>query len=218
MINDRDGTEARLIQKYAELEGKTILEVGCGNGRASIILSRDAGKLIAIDPDAEQLAIARSNVPGVDFRLGSGESLEFPDRTFDIVAYTFSLHHQESARALKEAHRVLRQDGQVLVIEPSVEGEMHRFFRTFRDEDQCLGETLNSLRDSRIFKLDRSETFCIEWVFDDKEDLYDYFFTHFRMARNPNYIGKMDKILGKKKADKPIVLAEVVTIFSMTKI
>ncbi len=216
MIQDRVGIEAMKIQEYAELEGKSILEIGCGNGRSTAVLARYARKAVAIDPDSGQLAVARVNVPGVDFRQGSGENLEFPDEAFDIVAFTFSLHHQDSTRALKEAHRVLRSGGQALVIEPSVEGEMHRFFRAFRNEDLRLAAARDSLRNSS-FCLDKSETFSIEWIFDDNEDLYDYFFKHNNMARNSEYIGKMDELLGEKRTRRPILLEEIVIIFSLTK-
>ncbi len=218
MEQDRENSEIDTIRKHSDLGGKTVLEVGCGDGRASAMLAPHVKHLVAIDPDAAQLATARANVPGVDFRQGSGENLEFPDGSFDIVAFTFSLHHQDPARALEEAHRVLRPGGQALVIEPSVDGEMHRFFRLFRDEDLRLAATLEYLRNTKRFRVQKSETFNIRWIFDDSEDLYRYFFERNRMARTHEQLDKIDFLLGGKKKDRPIFLTEIVTIFSLTKV
>ena len=216
MEQDRDGKELKMILRYADPRGKHILEVGCGDGRVTAWLAPLAEYLVAIDPDAERLETARANMRGVDFRQGSGESLDFPGESFDIVAFTFSLHHQDPVRALDEAHRVLKRGGRALVIEPSVEGEMHRFFRVFRYEDDKLAVAQAALRNCRL-ALESSETFSLEWVFDDNEDLYDYFFTHNRMPRDSERIEKMDRLLGNKRMNRPIILREAVLIFSLSK-
>jgi ubiquinone/menaquinone biosynthesis C-methylase UbiE len=91
--------------------------------------------LIAIDPDPAAIEEARRVVTGVDFRIGSGEKLDFPNRWFDLVLFTLSLHHQDSKRALQEAQRVLKKDGEILVIEPDAEGEVERVFAVVHNED-----------------------------------------------------------------------------------
>ena len=218
MEQDIDMREIRKIREYVDLGGKDVLEVGCGDGRVSSMLVSHVKSLTAIDPDSERLAIARSKVPGADFRQGVGENLPFPDGSFDIVAYTFSLHHhQDSARALAEAHRVLKPSGQALVIEPSVEGEMHRFFRTFRLEDQQIANALKAIGSSG-FSCEKSETFDILWTFDDAEDVYRYFFQHNKMEWDESYVQKMKVLLGSKAENNPIRLAETVNIFSLIKI
>ena len=94
------------IEEFITLGGKEMLEIGCGAGRLTSSLVPKAGAITAIDPDPAQIALARANVAGVDFRVGSGEQLEFSDRSFDIVFFSYSLHHQKCAAALKEAMRV----------------------------------------------------------------------------------------------------------------
>lgn len=216
MEQDKAGTEYLMIRKHSELRRKKVLEIGCGNGRASATLVKEAQELIAIDPDAGQIEIARKNVPGVDFRTGSGESLEFPNGAFDAVAFTFSLHHQDSVRALAEAYRVMKPGGTLLIIEPSVEGELHRFFRAFRDEDRQIAYALSAIENGP-FSMLSSETFPIEWQFEDNEDLYLYFLEHSKTARTPEWIDKMNSLLGSKVRNRPILLTEMVTIFSLEK-
>jgi len=217
MEQDRERRELAMVLKYARFRGNDVLEVGCGDGRVSGDIARHAKSLVAIDPDAERLEKARRAHPGLDFRIGSGESLEFPDGSFDTVAFTFSLHHQDPAKALEEARRVLRPGGQALIVEPSVEGEMHRFFRAFRDEDADIAEALRAIGRSGL-RLDSSETFTVEWVFEDAEDLYAYFFEHNGTARTAEMVCRLDSLLGGKKGNRPIPLSETVTIFSLTKV
>jgi ubiquinone/menaquinone biosynthesis C-methylase UbiE len=216
MEADRTEAEYRMILKHADLKGKRVLEVGCGSGRASALLAREAGELIAIDPDPELIKTARQEIPAVDFRVGTGEHLEFPDGVFDAVAFTFSLHHQDSSRALSEAYRVLRPGGLVIIIEPSVEGEIHRFFRAFRDEDRQITEALAAIKNSPFTVLG-TETFSIEWRFDDCEDLYFHFLEHAKTPKTDGWIKKMESLLGTKVRDSPLLLNETVTIFSLAK-
>ncbi|MDD4307388.1 MAG: class I SAM-dependent methyltransferase [Thermoplasmata archaeon] len=212
MEQDREKREFAKITEYADLRGKAVLEVGCGNGRASAMLVRAVGTLTAIDPDSELINSAKTSVPGADFLVGSGEALDFPDGKFDAVIFTFSLHHQDSAMALKEAHRVLRPGGQLLIIEPSKEGDVHPFFRMFRNEDRNIENALEAIAASD-FVLDRKETFPLEMRFDDNEDLYDYYFKHFKIEPDPHLVQKMDRLLGDRKSQRPLVMEEMVTIF-----
>jgi ubiquinone/menaquinone biosynthesis C-methylase UbiE len=218
MQQDRERKELTMILRYADLLGRDVLEVGCGDGRASAMMAPYAKSLVAIDPDPARLEKAKADNPDIDFRQGSGENQDFPDESFDIVAFTFSLHHhRDIAKALEEAHRVLRPGGQVLIVEPSAEGEMHRFFSVFRDEDSRLAEARRAIKCSGL-RIGGSETFSLEWTFDDAEDLYSYFFEENRTARTPELVRKMDLLLGEKRSDKPILLSENVMIFSLRKV
>ena len=67
------------IIKYAKLSNKKILEIGSGTGRISSLLSQESNLLIAIDPDENAIKKAQTKVSGVDFRVGSGEKLNFPN-------------------------------------------------------------------------------------------------------------------------------------------
>ena len=43
--------EIGMIERFVDLEGKRILEVGCGSGRMTSLLAERSAKLVAIDPD-----------------------------------------------------------------------------------------------------------------------------------------------------------------------
>ena len=86
---DRDGIEIKKIKEFIKLKNKKALEIGCGNGRLSFLLSKEVKKLIAIDSDKKSIEKAKLKIKNVDFRICSGEDLPFPDDAFDVVFLYF---------------------------------------------------------------------------------------------------------------------------------
>jgi SAM-dependent methyltransferase len=105
--------------------GARVLEVGCGPGHLSIRLARRHGfEVSGLDLDPAMIARARANAdrPGTgdqrrpEFLVGDVATLAFPDRSFDLVVSTLSMHHwADPAAGLAEIGRVLRPGGRALV-------------------------------------------------------------------------------------------------------
>ena len=105
--------------------GARVLEVGCGPGRLSIRLARRHGlDVTGLDLDPSMIDRARANARctggrgerGPSFLVGDVASLAFPDRSFDLVVSTLSMHHWADPTAgLAEIGRVLRPGGRALV-------------------------------------------------------------------------------------------------------
>jgi ubiquinone/menaquinone biosynthesis C-methylase UbiE len=112
-------SDLQKIEEFIQLKEKVLLEVGCGDGRLTALLADKAAAITAIDTDGSHIEAARKQINGVNFQVGSGEKLGFEDGSFDIVLFSYSLHHQDCTKALAEAKRVLRQDGCILIIEPT---------------------------------------------------------------------------------------------------
>jgi SAM-dependent methyltransferase len=99
-----------------EIEGKDVLELGCGAARWSIELARRSARPVGLDNSSRQLEHARRLIAeaGVDFPLvrASADDVPLPDASFDVVfcdhgAMTFA----DPYRTVPEAARLLRQDG-----------------------------------------------------------------------------------------------------------
>jgi ubiquinone/menaquinone biosynthesis C-methylase UbiE len=106
-------------------DGARVLEVGCGPGRLSILLARRHGlDVTGLDLDPAMIERARRNTARStaehgrqpSFLVGDVAALAFPDRSFDLVVSTLSMHHwADPAAGLAEIGRVLRPAGLALV-------------------------------------------------------------------------------------------------------
>lgn len=131
--------EPEIIEKFygcgspipAALEGKTVLDLGCGSGRDVYLASKlvgPQGRVIGIDMTDEQLAVARKHLdrqmqkfgystPNVEFRKGYIENLAdagIADNSVDVVISNcvFNLATDKSA-VFSEIFRVLKPGGEL---------------------------------------------------------------------------------------------------------
>lgn len=100
----------------------SVLDVGTGPGvlLTEIANARADVHLTGIDPSADMIARAERNVESLTHRatvrVGTVTELPFPDRSFDLIVTSFSLHHWDDvAAAVPELARVLRPGGQLYV-------------------------------------------------------------------------------------------------------
>jgi SAM-dependent methyltransferase len=97
-----------------------LLDVGCASG-ALLWLAREAGfevKGVEIGQGAAKFA---RGVLGLDVFLGQLEQAHFRDREFDVVTMLHSLEHLPNPRrALREIHRVLADDGVLVIVVPNL--------------------------------------------------------------------------------------------------
>jgi 2-polyprenyl-6-hydroxyphenyl methylase/3-demethylubiquinone-9 3-methyltransferase len=98
-----------------------VLELGCGYGRVAQPLARAARLVVGIDTALASLRLARALVPPelpLRFAAMDAARLGFPDRTFDVVACVqngICAFHLDPAALLREAMRVARRPGRVLI-------------------------------------------------------------------------------------------------------
>ncbi len=104
-----------VVQPLA-LEGKDVLEVGCGRGGGAAFLTRyrSPETLIGVDLSPEAIAWCRRHhvLEGVEFREGQAEALPCADSAVDVVVNVESSHcYRSMAGFLSEVARVLRPGG-----------------------------------------------------------------------------------------------------------
>lgn len=105
--------------------GAQVLEVGCGPGHLSIpLVSKHGLDVTGVDLDPAMVERARANAKRTKngdgrrpaFLIGDVASLAFPDRSFDLVVSTLSMHHwADPSAGLAEIGRVLRPGARALV-------------------------------------------------------------------------------------------------------
>lgn len=97
----------------------SLLDIGCGDGGYTKEISQYCKKVIAIEPEALFLNIAKreNTKDNITYKQMSGDSLEFADNSFDTVIARKILHHSKTwQKIIKEAVRV--SSGLVLLEEP----------------------------------------------------------------------------------------------------
>jgi 2-polyprenyl-3-methyl-5-hydroxy-6-metoxy-1,4-benzoquinol methylase len=70
--------------------------VGCGDGRLTVPVAREAASVLAFDADEEAVAAARNELPNaladrVTYRVASATEIEIPRSQYDIVLFSWSL-------------------------------------------------------------------------------------------------------------------------------
>ncbi|MEE4264463.1 MAG: class I SAM-dependent methyltransferase [Desulfobacteraceae bacterium] len=205
-------SDLQKIEEFIQLNGKVLLEVGCGKGQLTVLLVDKAAAITAIDPDGSSIEAARKQVNGVDFQVGSGEKLAFADGSFDIVIFSYSLHHQDYIKALAEAKRVARQDGHIIVIEPACDGEFTLLVSVFEKDEPLRLERTWAYINSGMFNILGKNSYCVDHPYADEQALYDYFTTNFMAEPDDRAVEKMDAILRSKKSDRPIIIKDTVNI------
>lgn len=111
----------RRIVTSASLRDKRLLEIGCGPGVDLVQLAAAGARVTAIDLTPEAVSLARQHlaVRGLTATVleANAEQLPFEEGTFDVVYSHGVLHHTvDTQRALHEVRRVLRPDGQAVIM------------------------------------------------------------------------------------------------------
>jgi ubiquinone/menaquinone biosynthesis C-methylase UbiE len=90
---DPEGFERKTLHKLADFAGKTVLEIGCGEGRLTWKYAASAKQVIGFDPDHASVRVARADCthPHVHFANASARWIPFPRETFDIAILAWSL-------------------------------------------------------------------------------------------------------------------------------
>ncbi len=132
--------EARLLERLGgRVEGKRVLEIGCGRGVGTeIIFERFGAREVHafdVDPDMiEQARIGLSAYSPDRLKLAVGDvtAIEAPDASFDAVFDFAIIHHVPNWKdAVCEVARVLKPEGLFFFEEVTSYALGRWFYRTF---------------------------------------------------------------------------------------
>jgi len=107
--------DAVLLAEAGNVEGRLILDLGCGEGRFSRLLSARGATAVGLDPILPMLQAARRAGGSERYIQGTGESLPFANAHFDlVVAYLSLVDITDYRAAITEAARVLKRGGRLI--------------------------------------------------------------------------------------------------------
>jgi len=162
--------EMEVYNQLLELDGKAILELGCGRAEITRAIATDGinRRVTALEVDEIQHRnhLAIDDLPNVEFIMAGAEDIPFADNSFDVVFMFKSLHHvplELMDRALQEIHRVLRPGGHAYISEPVFAGDFNDLLKLFHNEEKVRQAAFNAVKhavDSGLLAL-ASETFFL---------------------------------------------------------
>ncbi|ORW53721.1 fatty-acid O-methyltransferase Mtf2 [Mycolicibacterium peregrinum] len=134
-LAESDERNRYFIQLYhatatqVDIQGKRVLEVGCGHGGGASYLARTLHPATYTGLDLNPSAIAfcqkRHKLKDLDFVQGTAEDLPFADNTFDALINVESSHlYPQFERFLTEVSRVLRPGGYFLYTDARLLGDI----------------------------------------------------------------------------------------------
>ncbi len=125
-----------ILNVIGNLKDKKILDVGCGFGRESIILSKKGALVTAIDISDKSIEVAKisassQGINNIDFKVLKVENLDC-EKKFDIIFCRGSLHHFYDVKGvIKHLYRCLKNEGIIIAQEPKAENPIAVIGRKF---------------------------------------------------------------------------------------
>ncbi|GIO92975.1 class I SAM-dependent methyltransferase [Paenibacillus lactis] len=182
-----------LLTGYLSRRPSLVVDLGCGTGLSSFVWKDAADRIIGVEPNddmrgkalaklqslTEQGADGHAQSGAITFVSGYSNQLALPDWAADIITCSQSFHWMEPASTLKEAARVLREEGVFAAYDcdwpPSltwrIEHAYHELIRLADDiidrrvnpEDQAYkgdkNEHLKHIRESGLFRFSKEIVF-----------------------------------------------------------
>lgn len=119
-IREDDGRVQFILK---EIQGKKLLDVGCGLGRILKIIQKEKPEIEISATDVSQVILDK--LPqGITSKVGSLLSIPYEDNKFDFVMTTEALEHAvDIENAIKELTRVTAKGGKLLIIDKDIKAK-----------------------------------------------------------------------------------------------
>ncbi|MDI9257681.1 class I SAM-dependent methyltransferase [Flavobacterium sedimenticola] len=122
-IYTRDAVEH--LHRYSLLTpyiaDKTVLDIACGEGYGSAIMSKTAARVYGVDIDADTVTKAQAKYKreNLSFQEGSAAAIPLQDHSVDVVVSFETIeHHDKHREMLSEIKRVLKPSGMLIISTP----------------------------------------------------------------------------------------------------
>lgn len=183
-------TNVEVLRRQLQLDGKQVVDIGCGSMTFSKIVAGQGAEVLAIDPDPRQAEINRGladRPSGIVFVEAGADTIPASDNQMDGVFFSYSLHHIDAGlydEVFKEVDRVIHDEGFVYVIEP-IGGPLNDVMKLFHDEEQ---ERAAAWRALEVYSANFKQISAFEYHSIVKFADWDAFVASYgNRSFNPNY-------------------------------
>ena len=128
-----------VLEQFGDLQGKRVLDIGCGQGDTSVFFALGGAEVHALDVSEKMVSVTielakRHGVDGqVHAQTCRVEDMKFTDDYFDLIFADGVLHHLDMPKAVPNIVRVMKRGGRGIFLEPqkgSIFSEIYRHFAT----------------------------------------------------------------------------------------
>jgi ubiquinone/menaquinone biosynthesis C-methylase UbiE len=144
---------------------KTVLDLGCGTGKYTALLSPHAKEIIGIDQSKQQLNLARKKTAGlanVKLQCNFAHKIKLPDNYADVVIATWVLgtinNQNTRIKVINEALRILKKNGIIYLVENDKNSEFEIIRGRLDDPCQRTKNYNDWLVDCLNFKIEKRFT------------------------------------------------------------
>lgn len=168
-----------MLNQVGCCEGKRILDVGCGDGALTYLLSQKGGFVIGVDSSDEAINFAKKKtgeIKNIEFIKASVYYLPFKNGGFDCVVSSDVIEHlQEPRRMLNEIKRVFDEGGRLVITtplrfteEPLDKMHIHEFFESDlrRLLSDCFGTNIRIIKSHPLVFMElQNRHFLVKYLF-----------------------------------------------------
>jgi len=105
------------VRQFLKKRNARILDIGCGTGK-NLEQLKKFGKIYGLDNSKEAIEFCQKR--GLEnIKLGEAESMPFKPNSFNLITLLDVLEHTDDNKTLKEAYRVLKEDGLLILTVPA---------------------------------------------------------------------------------------------------
>ena len=140
------------LANAVELQGRLVVDIGCGDGAFVRALAAAGAEAIGVDVSVER---ARDLDPDHRYFTGGAEALPLPDASVDIATLMRSLHHvPDPYAAFPELARVVRE--YVWIAEPLATGDFFELLRPVDDETEVRATAQDAIAHATGFEREQT--------------------------------------------------------------
>ena len=154
------GAYPRLDIRSGGYQGKSVIDVGCGDVGNLLFLETLGLKLYGIEIDQKIVdqveALLQERGVEADIRLGKNDELPYEDGLFDFLLSWNSAYYmgtqRDFGRNVKEFARVLKAGGRLIMSVPKMSHEIFNGARTIDDEFAMIQIDRLGIRVGEVFR------------------------------------------------------------------
>lgn len=144
------------IMEY--VDGKKILDMGCGYGTTTNYLRQNNLDSIGIDYSSEAIEEAKRRFPNGNYQFANAENLPYPDQTFDVIILRDALHHfvgeADFDKVKKEIIRVSKPNATMIFFDPNINPILKLMRKISKhDDEECDYETALKIMNEMGFSI-----------------------------------------------------------------